>query len=188
MTGLVLAAVCAGLCVLNVYLGFVRPSQVFRRYPQTGAIVFFLLTIFSAYFGWREFRAVDELAALIDPVPEVVAVLYVPTPGEMQSIAIAMAAVPGTTRSGNTQAERRQLAKNVESLRARHWRLDTAMSPDSVISFYREQRHRRDWQIASDSPPFLTLKRGMESLMIYTSHDRLRSIKEVWYMYKQGSG
>lgn len=187
MTGFVIAAICAVLCILNFYLGFVRPPIVLRRYPQTAAIVFFFLTLFSAYFGWRELRSVDELAALIDPVPEVVAVLYVPTPGEMQTIANAMAATPGTTPTGNTRDERRQFAKNVEDVRTRHWRLDTTMSPDSVIGFYRQQTHRRDWEITSDSPPFLSLERGVETLMIYTSRDRLRSITEVWYMYKQGS-
>ncbi len=187
MTNFVLAAVCAGLCALNVYLGFVRPPQMLRRYPQTAAIVFFFLTIFIAYFGWREIRAVDELAALIDPVPEVVSVLYVPTPGEMQAIAKAMAAAPGTTRTGNTQAERQQLAKKVEGVRSRYWRLDTTLSPGAVISFYRDQSHRRDWEMMADAPPFLSLKRGAETLMIYTSRDRLRSKTEVWYTYRQGS-
>jgi len=187
MTGFVLAAICAGLCALNVYLGFVRPPRVLRHYAQTGAIVFFFLALFSAYFGWRELRSVDELAALIEPVPEVVGVLYVPTPGEMQAMAKAMAAVPGTSRAGTTQAERQQLAKRVEDVQTRYWRLDTTLSPDSVISFYRKQEHRRDWEIGSDSPPFLTLNRGSETLMIYTGHDRLRSVTEVWYTHNQGS-
>lgn len=186
MTSFVLAAVCAGLCVLNVYLGFVRPPQLFRHYAQTGAVVFFFLAIFTAYFGWREIRAVDELAELIDPVPEVVSILYVPGPGEMQAIANAMAAVPGTTRTGNTQAERQRLAKNVDGMRTRYWRLDTTLSPGAVISFYRDRSHRRDWEMVADAPPFLSLKRGAESLMIYTSRDRLRSRTEVWYTYRQG--
>ncbi len=186
MTSFVLAAVCAGLCVLNAYLGFVRPPQLFRHYAQTGAVVFFFLAIFIAYFGWREIRAVHELAELIDPVPEVVSILYVPTAGEIQAIAKTMAAVPGTARTGTTRTEREQLAKNVGGMRARYWRLDTTLSPGEVISFYREQSNRRDWKTVADAPPFLTLNRGAETLMIYTSRDRLRSRTEVWYTYRQG--
>ncbi len=174
------------MCALNVYLGFVRPPRVLRHYAQAGAIVFFLLAFFSAYFGWREFRAVDELAALIEPVPEVVGVLYVSTAGEIQAIARAMEKIPGSGRAGKTQAERRRFAEKAESVRTRYWRVDTTLSSESVMGFYRDQRNRLDWEIGADSELFLALRRGSETLIIYTQHDRLRSITEVWYLHSHG--
>jgi hypothetical protein len=185
MTSFVLSAGCAGLCALNIYLGFVRPTRVLRHYAQTGAIVFFLLALFSAYFGWREFRAVDELAALIQPVPEVVGVLYVPTAGEIRVMARAMERIPGSSRAGTTQAERQRFADNTEGIRTRYWRLDTTLSSESVMAFYRDQRNRPKWEISTDSEPSLTLKSGSETLIIYTRHDRLRSVTEVWFLHSQ---
>jgi hypothetical protein len=156
-----------------------------RYYAQTGAIVFFLLALFSTYFGRREFRAVDELTALIEPVPEVVGVLYVPTGGEIQVIARATERIPGSSRAGTTHAERQRFADNAEGIRTRYWRLDTTLSSELIMGFYRDQGNRLEWEIGADSEPFLTLKRGSETLIIYTRHDRLRAITEVWYLHSQ---
>jgi len=55
--------------------------------------------------------------------------------------------------------ERQQLAARIHEDAAEYWLLATALSPDSVLAFYRRAATRRGWTIELDRSPWLQLAR-----------------------------
>lgn len=174
-----------GLLVLAVvffWSGFLRPSDWwFRLRAREGFFAFLLLASVSGYFALREKRTVGELAQHIDPVPEITDVTYVPTSAETLAISRFLAALPGTTRQGNTQAERQALAERMKDRRTDYWLLKTALPADSVFGFYRRAAARRGWEIRTDDPPWLMLSRGGERMVLFVTDDFPRPGIKILY-------
>lgn len=170
-----------GFAAISFWVGFVHPPHALQYKSQAAFLVFVLLAGFVGYFAWRESRTVAELAELIDPVPEITDVTYVPTSAESEAIARFMASVPYDRRIGYTQDERRGLAERAAERTTDYWLIRTALSTDSVLAFYREAASRSGWTTETDEPPWLLLSRADESLVIFASDDFPRPGTKVLY-------
>ena len=177
-----------GLAAVSFWAGFLARPHAWQYKSQAGFVVFVGLAVFTGYFAWREHRTVKELARLIDPVPEITDVLYVPTPTEVQAIARTVAAVPGEGRHGlgSTPEQRRHLAEDVETLQRRYWKLETKLDSDQVAEFYRNVRHRNGWDLTIDDAPWLGFERHPEALTILVQDDWKSPHTTVWYIYDPG--
>ena len=181
---LLLAVVFAAVvCVALVLQRLGRPS-LFRHYALAGVLVFGGLAGLLGYFVWRESRTLEEIGAVIAPVPEVTGVMRVPSPEELRTIANAAAAVPFEGRFGTTQEERQELADEMADLSARYWQVYTALSAEEAIAFYRAEAASAGWAIDHDEPPYLMLSRADERLMLIIQDDWKRGETEVWYVYE----
>ena len=93
------------------WAGFGAAPHPLQYQSRAGFLVTLGLSGFVGYFAWREFRTIADLAELIDPVPEITDVSYIPTSAEVVAVSQALSAVPGTGQLGTTQQERQQLAE-----------------------------------------------------------------------------
>ena len=169
MTGLLVFLVA--VTALAYLAGYHMDRTILRR---LGRVCFFVglgLVAFTGYFAWREHRTVSELAQVVDPVPRITHVTYVPNPAELQAVARALAATPGRTFTGNTQEERRATARRMETLHARYWLLKTELSAEEVMSFYADSRHRRGWNIRTQKGSWITMEGAAGSLTIFAAQD-----------------
>jgi hypothetical protein len=183
---MVLTVVLLILASVFFWAGFRSPRRTFQHHSQTGFVVCLALAGFAGYFAIREKRAVGELAALIDPVPEITDVTYVPTSAEGLALSNFLAAVPRTTRIGTTQDERRSLAEDMRERQTEYWLLETALAVDSVFAFYRKAATRRGWKVTSDEAPWLLLSRGDDSLFLFVTDDFPRPGVKVLYGFTPG--
>ena len=124
---------------------------------------------------------IGELAELIDPIPDITDVTYVPTSAEVAAVSQFLAVVPGRGHAGTTQEERRNLAERVSERHTEYWLINTTLRSDSVFSFYRDAAARRGWEIKSENPPWLYLARGSETLSLFVSDDAQRSGTRILY-------
>lgn len=163
------------------WAGFLAPPFVFQHRAKTGFVVCIVLAGVAGYFAYRTRRTVAELAELIDPVPDVTGVTYVPTAAETGAISRFLATLPGTTRNGLTQDERRDLAERIGQRKTDYWLLKTSMPVDSVFAFYRDVAPRRGWSIRMDDPPWMILARDGERLVLFVTDDFPRPGNKVLY-------
>jgi hypothetical protein len=161
-----LTLLSAALAATFFYYGFVAPGRHARGQLKAGFVIMIAMTMFAGYFAWREFRSVGELAELIEPVPEITDVMYVPTPGEIQGLSSALSAAPALSRRSRPEDIDR-LAAEAKAMTTRHWSLETRLSVAEVVAFYRDARNRRDWILTRQEPPALILKRNSESMFIW---------------------
>jgi len=176
-----LAAMLCGAYYLRVRH---RPYEAFRDRSIAGALIFGALAVFMGYFTWREARALDEIAAVIAPIPEITDIMRVPSPGEIQAVANTLADVPVKGQFGTSQGERRQLADDLQDLHTQYWQVHTTLSPEGAFEFYRDEASRNDWEIETDKPPFLVLRRTGQRLTLFIQEDWKRADTEVWYVYE----
>ena len=141
------------------------------------------LASFAGYFAWREFRTIADLAELIDPVPEITDVRYVPSTAEVAALSQMLATVPGSGHLGTTQDEREQLAERAGERRTDYWLMLTTLSSDSVLAFYRELAPRRGWTVETDTPPWLTLLQDRGRLVLFVSDEFPRPGSKVLYAF-----
>jgi hypothetical protein len=167
--------------VFFFWAGFLAPRHALQHHSRAGFVIMLALTGLTGYFAWREARTIGELAKLIDPVPEITDVTYVPTAHEVGAMAKFLAAVPGQGRFGSTQAERRDFADRAEHARGEYWLLKTALSPEAVMDFYRETAPRSGWMIEVDEPQSLLLSRDAERLVLFVTDDFPDSGAQILY-------
>lgn len=182
MTGLLLFVIAA--TAVAFIACFVVSNRLFRYWTQGSFLAGLGLVALVGYFTWREHRTVSEPARLIDPVPGIIDVTYAPTPAELQALAGAMAAIPGDTWTGNTQAQRRDLARRLENLHARYRLLKTALAPEEVISFYAEPAHRRGWNVGTRNGSWIIMKGDAGSLVVFVATDWPRPGTRVLYIHE----
>ncbi len=163
------------------WAGFRAAPHPLQYQSRAGFVVTLGLAGFAGYFAWREFRTIADLTELIDPVPEIIDVSYLPTSAEVAAVSQALAAVPGTGRLGTTQAERQQLAERAGERQTDYWLVVTALSSDSVLAFYRELAPRRGWTVDTDTPPWLTLSQNTGRLVLFVSDEFPRPGSKVLY-------
>jgi hypothetical protein len=171
------------LCAAFYWAGFRAAPHPLQYQSQAGFVVTLALSGIAGFFAWREFRTIADLAELIDPVPEITDVTYVPTATEVAAVSQALAAVPGKGRLGTTQEERRQLAERAGERRTDYWLIVTALSSDSVLAFYRERAPRRGWTVESDTPPWLTFSRDSGRLVLFVSDEYPGPGSKVLYAF-----
>ena len=171
------------LSAASYWAGFRAAPHPLRHQSRAGVVVFLCLAGFAGYFAWREFRMITDLAELIDPVPEITDVRYVPSTAEVAALSQVLATVPGTARLGTTQEERQQLAERAGERRTDYWLLVTALSSDSVLAFYRQVAPRRGWTVETDTPPWLTLSRDRGRLVLFVSDEFPRPGSKVLYAF-----
>lgn len=173
------------LAAIAFWAGFRAAPHPWQYKSQAAFVVLVGLAVFTGYFAWREHRALRELSLVIDPVPEITDVMYVPTSAEIQAIARGVAAVPGEGHGGlgSTPDQRRAFAESVDGLDGRYWKLETKLSPDRVAEFYRDASHRNGWDLTIDELPWLGLVRGNEALTIFVQDDWKSPHTTIWYIY-----
>ena len=171
------------LAAIFFWAGYRASRHPLQYRSRAGFFICLVLAGFAGYFAWQEARTIDELAELIDPVPSITDVTYIPTTAEVAAVSQFIAAVPGRGRAGTTQEERRNLAERVSERGTEYWLINTTLQPDSVFSFYRDTAARRGWTIKSDNPPWLYLARGSETLSLYVTDDSPQSGTRILYRF-----
>ena len=144
----------AGACI---YLGFVLPeSEVPGPRARWRAVLLPLLAVIgiAAYFGIRETRSLGELAELVEPLPGVIDVTYIPSGPEIQALSTFLA----PAASGEAQ--------DLSGITQRYWKVETALGVDEVRAFYASETNRRDWSVTDSSGGFLQMRRGDERLIV----------------------
>jgi hypothetical protein len=174
------------LAVVFFWAGYRAPPHPLQYRSRAGFFICLALAGFTGYFAWRETRTIGELAALIDPIPEITGITYVPTSTEAATVAQFMAATPGRGRLGTTPEARRDLAERVSERRTEYWLIKTSLRSDSVFAFYRDAAARRGWTIETDSPPWLYLARGAETLVLFVTADTPQPGSRILYGFSVG--
>jgi hypothetical protein len=158
---LVLLLLLAGA---SFWAGFRAPPHPLQYLSVTGFMVILGLAGITAYFAQRELHTIEELEALITPVPEITDVTYVPTVRETAAIALL---------SGQP-AERDQ----------EYWIVETRLGPDSVRGHYRRAGPRDGWRVQEDLPNWLVLSRGEAQLSVFMTELRRGPGTKVLHMLR----
>lgn len=166
------------------WAGYRAPRHPIQYRSRAGVFICLALASFVGYFTWQEARTIGELAKLIDPVPDITDVTYVPSSADVAAVSQLIAAVPGRGRAGTTQEERRNLAERLSEHRSEYWLIHTTLKSDLVFSFYQDADTRRGWAIESDNPPWLYLARGSETLTLYVTDDSPQPGARILYRLK----
>ena len=170
------------LCGILFHAGWRAPPHPLRHRSRAAFVVAVALTLFAGYFAWREHRSLQELAALIEPVPDVEDVMYIPTGEELGAIATVLAAMPRGRYRGPASEDPAADARELRQMESRYWRIDTGMTVQEVLAFYETPGRLGAWQIAERDDPMLLLHRGEESMMIWVQDGW--GVRKVWYIYR----
>ena len=173
------------LAALFFWSGYRAPHHPVQYRSRAGLFVCLALAGFVGYFAWQEARSLGELTKLIDPVPGITDVMYVPTSAEVAAVSKFIAAVPGQGRAGTTQEDRRNLAERVSERRSEYWLINSTLQYDPVFSFYRDAAARKGWTIESDNPPWLNLARGTEKLTLFVTDDSPPPGTRILYQFSR---
>ena len=170
------------------WAGYRGPHHSFQYKSKVGFFFALALTILAAYFTWREARTLSELSELVDPLPSITDVItYVPTSTEVSALSQLLSKVPGEGSLGSDREAHRNLTEQTQNRRTEYWIVSTRLRADSVVAFYRKTAPLRGWRIATDSPPWLTLKRDSERLILFVSDDFPRPGSSVLYGFSASS-
>jgi hypothetical protein len=169
--------------ILAYISGYHMDRSAFRRLGQACFFVGLGLVAFTGYFAWREHKTVSELARIVEPIPRITDVTYVPSPVELQAVARALAAAPGRTFTGNTQEERRATARKIENIHNRYWLFRTELRSEEVMNFYREPEHRQGWNVKTQTGSWIMLEGTVGSLTIFAADDLPSRGTRVIYIY-----
>lgn len=184
---MLLPAALLAFSILFFWAGFRAPPHALQHQSKAGFFLFSALVVFSSYFGFREATALSDLRAVIDPVPNVTDVSYVPSRAEASGISDFIAALPAEGRMGTAEESRRRLAEASKDRNTDYWIIKTTLSPDAVVGFYRDAGLRRGWALESESSPFLFLARGSSRLAIFVSDQSPGAGSRVLYALSSGS-
>lgn len=131
------------LLAIGGYFAVMHPRT--SRYPLVRrAVVIFGLVLIPAtgYQAWATIRDSRVLEAHLDTYPKAVDVLQEPE-----------------------NAVRYRDAKGT-------WVYQTPDSPDEVLAFHADPKHRRDWQIAKRTDATIVFERGPQKLFVWASRQR----------------
>lgn len=172
------------LAALAYWAGFRAEPHPAQFLSQAAFLIFLSLAVFAGYFAWQETRAVKELAGLIEPVPGIQSVSYVPTAGETRAIADFLAAIPGRTMTGFSPEERSALAQEVRVRDREYWLVTTALESDSVMIHYRDAALRAGWTVEGAEGPWLFLGRSDGVLTLFVSSRTPRPGSKVLHSFR----
>lgn len=169
--------IVAGLCV---YVGFFLHRPLFansRRRARTGFVITLLMIGVAGYFGFREKRSMAELARLIDPVPDVTDVTYIPTGPELAAVSAALSSF----------ADGRARPADFTGMTRRFWKLETTLLPAEVMAFYGVEANRGAWSVVAQDEQVLQLRRGPEGMTVFLVDDWDPGTS-VWYIAEAAGG
>jgi hypothetical protein len=132
--------------IASYRFGFKRPWHVLQHRLQAAFVVLVFLLI-----------------------PLVVAVLWQQTRATDELADIGIVPHPSLTESAGIDPSRRQAGERV-------WLFHSDQSPATVLDFYRNPGTRPEWQLTSESPMLLTLRRGAQRLTIAASESRTETV------------
>lgn len=162
-----------------------------RAKSQVGFFAMLLLFGIAAYFGWREHRTMDELAAIIAPVPEVTGTIYIPTRSEirgMEALIGGLDVIGGgrdaTAGSPPAPTDRRSAADAARP-EARYWSLTTKLDTAAAMAFYADARNLGEWNVVAEGSGIRQLHRDGERLIIVARDDWPRPRYIVSYIYQR---
>ena len=186
---MLLTILMLAMSALFFWAGYVAPPPRPHQYRLRGACYIFLaLACFSGYFALREARTLTELARLIEPVPEITDVTYIPSSAEVAVISGFTASVPPGRRMHTGSEERRRHSDTADNRSTGYWLVRTALEPEEVLAFYRDDANRRGWLIGKDTPPWLHMMRESTSLVLYLTADGAGPGTWVLYGFTPASG
>ena len=160
-----MAIACLALAAISYWAGFKAEPHPVQYHSQVGFFIFVLMAVFASYFATRNFSAIGELSAIIDPVPEITEVSYIPTKSEASAISNML----GTTTPPHNKDSQLQLNKLIHERRTEYWSVTTPLPASSILKFYRDNAHKKGWTVKNESLPWLMFTRGPEKLSIYIS-------------------
>jgi hypothetical protein len=176
------------LVLTVVLLALRRASWRPRFYYWPSVAVFAVLAVFTGYFAWRDHDSVRQLKALVD-LPPYDRSVYVPRAAEIRTIARSLPAnVPPNfpvTRQQNEQVRNELMsAKDLGTF----WILETSSSPDSILYFYKNENHRKGWEITEQSRIHFVFRRQSSTLAIFFLDDFPRPGTTIVYILHETSG
>ena len=165
-------AVLVALAGLSFWRGFLAADTLWRSRVRACFVCAVGLLAVVGYFGWRETRTVGELARLIEPIPEISDVTYVPTVAEMLVVQAAVA----PAASGPSAA--------FEPTTQRFWLLKTELSEPEALAFCRAAAGRAGWEVESAGEGMLMLERDAERMLIVVAQNWPLPETKVSYVYR----
>jgi hypothetical protein len=180
-----LVALLVALAGFSFHQGFLLREPVFWYLKETaqGAFVGALLLIgVASFFGVREHRTVGELAAVMEPVPGITGVTYVPTEEELAAIQKMIQAL-----STFSTGEGAGAPFPVERTGTRYWILRTDLGVDDAIAFYRSAEHRPGWELDTRTKGLFVFHRGGDRMLVFVRDDWPRPETSVFYAYTPAS-
>lgn len=184
---MLLTALILVLSTAFFWAGFMAPPHAWQHRSQAGFVVTLGLAGFTGYLVWRESQTLADLADLIDPVPGITDVSYVPTSTEVAALSQILAAAPSSGRLGATPEERRQLADEARQQHTDYWLVKTALFSDSVLAFYRKRGPWRGWTVETDTPPWLIMSHESGRMLLFVSDESPRRGSKVLYSFSPAS-
>lgn len=181
-----LLALLVAMAGLTFYLGFLSRETArpffwhYRVSNQAGFIGLLVLIGVAAYFGVRKHHTIEELAALVDPIPRITGVTYVPTEAEVASV-LAMARVVSAATEGTDPGAALPASPPGKG---RYWLLKTALSEREAVAFYRDEEHHPGWVLSARREGVFVLHRGEERLVVVVGDDWPRPGTRVSYIYR----
>jgi hypothetical protein len=146
-----------------------------------------LLTVLAGYFAWRDHDSILRLQALVD-LPPYSKSIYVPRGAEMRTMArLIPANVPPNFPLTGQESE--QVKSEIVSAKdlGTFWILETSSRPESIHDFYKNESHRKGWEVAEQSRIDLVLKRQGSTLTIFFMDDFPRPDTAVVYILQASS-
>ena len=162
---------------MSYWAGFKTKPHPLQHQSQAGFFIFIFLAIFSGYFALSEFSAIDKLAEIIEPVPYISDVSYIPTKSEASTVSsIVSTAIPPHAKDAH-----RQLDDSLRQRKTDYWLVKSTLSTNTIIEFYQHNAQNKGWILEKETLPWMMFSRGMDKLSIYISDDNPGTGSKILY-------
>ena len=162
---------------MSYWAGFKAKPHPAQYKSQAGFFVFIFLALFSSYFALRELSTIDELAEIIDLVPNITDVSYIPSKSEVATISsIVSAATPP-----HKNEKHQQLDDSLRQRQTDYWLAKSTLPANSVVEFYQHNAQNKGWILEKETLPWMMFSRGMDKLSIYISDDNPGTGSKILY-------
>jgi hypothetical protein len=159
------------------WAGFKAKPHPGQYKSQAGFFIFIFLALFSSYFALRELSTIDDLAGIIDLVPNITDVSYIPSKSEVATISSSVsAAIPP-----HKNEKHQQLDDSLSQRKTDYWLVKSTLSANTVIEFYQHNAQNKGWILEKETLPWMMFSRGMDKLSIYISDDNAGTGSKVLY-------
>lgn len=167
------------LAALSYWAGFKAAPHPAQYLSKSGFFVFLALALFSSYFAYREHSTISELGQIIEPVPGITEVTYIPTQPELSAITtIGTYATPPQQKDSVPKHD-----YSSQNHQPRYWMVTTSLPMNAVIDFYRDTASKTGWEIKQAALPWMRFARKNERLSIFISANNYGGGSTILYTF-----